>query len=475
MHAGRLAATCPRGIETDARARTIAVHLTRPDADFLHKLTFQFANVVPADTPRRPHRRSRATRHGPYRFAAWDASGAGTLVRNPHFRLRSPQARPAGFRRPDRGHRAATRSRSRSRSPRSSAGPPTWRSSPTRSGQLYPARAAEQRSPSARRGSSTATRRRSSTTCSSTCSGRRSTTPACAAPSTTRPTGRASPNSKAAGGRRPRPARSCPRLPGLRALLPLHRERRPPGARGRPRHGACPRARGRVRHGPASASSSPSRSSSANRPLLRGRCSAGSAIAPRCASWVISSTSTTIYEPGARVQIGFKGWSTRLREPVDRSSSRTYGCLGRPLRILCDRRLMREVEHAHAAQGAESAASAGPRSTAASPTSRRRAADQPPARCGARLRADRQRPAPPDLATRCSISSGCAERSALEGDLAGQRGRAALGGHPEAQRELLALEAAAPSPATSSRSGPTTRAVPARRRVFRPAPSFLPL
>jgi ABC-type transport system substrate-binding protein len=94
-HAGRCDLSA--GIETDPRARTITVHLTRPDAEFLHKLTFQFAYVVPADTPRRRTGDRAPPGTGPYRFAAWDADRGGQLVRNPHFRSWSPQARPAGF------------------------------------------------------------------------------------------------------------------------------------------------------------------------------------------------------------------------------------------------------------------------------------------------------------------------------------------------------------------------------------------
>ena len=103
-----------RGIETDAQARTITVHLTRPDGDFLHKLTVPFAFVVPADTPRR------ATGDHPppgrvYPVAKWDQKrGAGTLVRNPYFRSWSPEARPAGF--ADRSSFARSRGRSRPRS-----------------------------------------------------------------------------------------------------------------------------------------------------------------------------------------------------------------------------------------------------------------------------------------------------------------------------------------------------------------------
>ena len=86
-----------RGIETDRRARTITVRLTRPDGDFLHKLTMQFAYVVPANTPVRLIGNRPPPGTGPYRVATWDVKRGGTLVRNPHFRSWSPEARPAGF------------------------------------------------------------------------------------------------------------------------------------------------------------------------------------------------------------------------------------------------------------------------------------------------------------------------------------------------------------------------------------------
>jgi DNA-binding SARP family transcriptional activator/ABC-type transport system substrate-binding protein len=84
------------GIETDASARTIAVHLTRPDEEFLHKLTLPFAYVVPADTPPRPTGERVLPGTGPYRFAGWDDKRGGHVVRNPYFRS-SANARPAGF------------------------------------------------------------------------------------------------------------------------------------------------------------------------------------------------------------------------------------------------------------------------------------------------------------------------------------------------------------------------------------------
>ncbi len=85
------------GIETDPRARTVTVHLTRPDAEFLHKLTNPFAYVVPSDTPVRRTGDKPPPGTGPYRVATWNAKRGGRLVRNPYFRSWAPRARPAGF------------------------------------------------------------------------------------------------------------------------------------------------------------------------------------------------------------------------------------------------------------------------------------------------------------------------------------------------------------------------------------------
>jgi len=85
-----------RGIESDARARTITVHLTARDPDFLHTLTTPFAYLVPSATPVHVTEKDFAPAGtGPYRVARWDARRGGVLVRNPHFRPTA--ARPAGF------------------------------------------------------------------------------------------------------------------------------------------------------------------------------------------------------------------------------------------------------------------------------------------------------------------------------------------------------------------------------------------
>jgi ABC-type transport system substrate-binding protein/DNA-binding SARP family transcriptional activator/DNA-binding beta-propeller fold protein YncE len=87
-----------RGIETDARARTITIHLSRPDAQFLHKLTMWMASVVPADTPaRRVRKGPLPPGTGPYQVREWDPDHGGVLVRNPYFRSWAPEARPPGF------------------------------------------------------------------------------------------------------------------------------------------------------------------------------------------------------------------------------------------------------------------------------------------------------------------------------------------------------------------------------------------
>ncbi len=77
-----------RGIEADPLARTITVHLLRPDADFPAKLTTPFAYVVPAGA------RGLPPGTGPYRVARWDPGSGGSLVRNRYFAARG---RPAGF------------------------------------------------------------------------------------------------------------------------------------------------------------------------------------------------------------------------------------------------------------------------------------------------------------------------------------------------------------------------------------------
>jgi YVTN family beta-propeller protein len=92
--AGKAPCDLARGIETDAAAHTVTIHLTRPDADFLPKLATTFGFVVPAASARRASEGRTPPGTGPYRVAAWDAQRGGALVRNRHFR--GTPARPLG-------------------------------------------------------------------------------------------------------------------------------------------------------------------------------------------------------------------------------------------------------------------------------------------------------------------------------------------------------------------------------------------
>ena len=93
-----------RGIETNVPARTITIHLVRPDADFLHKLAMTFAYVVPAGSARRISTTGQTPPGtGPYRVATWDARGAAgrsfaTGTSGPPRRARSAPASPTGSR-----------------------------------------------------------------------------------------------------------------------------------------------------------------------------------------------------------------------------------------------------------------------------------------------------------------------------------------------------------------------------------------
>ncbi len=87
-----------RGIETDAAARTITIHLRRPDGELLHKLAIPLAYVLPARTPTALVRGRPAPGTGPYRAVAFSARRGVRLVRTtPRFRSWSPEARPDGF------------------------------------------------------------------------------------------------------------------------------------------------------------------------------------------------------------------------------------------------------------------------------------------------------------------------------------------------------------------------------------------
>jgi YVTN family beta-propeller protein len=89
-----------RGIVADDRAHTVTFHLTRPDPDFLYKLAFPAAYVLPGGTPRRPAGTHPLPATGPYMIATYRPRSLLRFVRNPFFHEWSRAAQPDGY--PDR-------------------------------------------------------------------------------------------------------------------------------------------------------------------------------------------------------------------------------------------------------------------------------------------------------------------------------------------------------------------------------------
>ena len=85
-----------RGIVADNRTGTVTFHLTRPDPDFLYKLTIDYADVVPASTPDL-EARTPLPATGPYMISRYDPGHVLELIRNPRFHEWSAAAQPAGY------------------------------------------------------------------------------------------------------------------------------------------------------------------------------------------------------------------------------------------------------------------------------------------------------------------------------------------------------------------------------------------
>jgi YVTN family beta-propeller protein len=85
------------GIEVDDATGRITIRLRRADPEFLYKLTFPHASVVPSGTPLRVAQTEPIPSTGPYRIARLDPDRELRLVRNPHFQSWSHDARPDGY------------------------------------------------------------------------------------------------------------------------------------------------------------------------------------------------------------------------------------------------------------------------------------------------------------------------------------------------------------------------------------------
>jgi YVTN family beta-propeller protein len=89
-----------RGIVGNNVAHTVTFHLVRPDPNFLYKLAFLSAYVLPSGTPQRPAGTHPLPATGPYMIATYRPGRLLRFVRNPFFHEWSRAAQPAGY--PDR-------------------------------------------------------------------------------------------------------------------------------------------------------------------------------------------------------------------------------------------------------------------------------------------------------------------------------------------------------------------------------------
>ena len=85
------------GVVADAAARSVTIHLTRPDAEFLQKIALPFASILPADTQDHDLGTTPPAATGPYMIQSDSSVRGMVLVRNPYFRQWSADAQPDGY------------------------------------------------------------------------------------------------------------------------------------------------------------------------------------------------------------------------------------------------------------------------------------------------------------------------------------------------------------------------------------------
>ena len=94
--AARTRCDLSKGVVANDRARTLTLHLTKPDSELPAKLAMPFFVAVPADTPFGNTRTRPMPATGPYMVASFSPGRQVRVVRNPRFREWTP-ARPDGY------------------------------------------------------------------------------------------------------------------------------------------------------------------------------------------------------------------------------------------------------------------------------------------------------------------------------------------------------------------------------------------
>jgi peptide/nickel transport system substrate-binding protein len=92
-------ATCTLqgGVEADAAANTVTVHLKYPSGEFLDQLAMPFATIMPADTPPRDLGTHPFITTAAYRVVSYDPNRDMAIERNPYFHEWSADAQPDGY------------------------------------------------------------------------------------------------------------------------------------------------------------------------------------------------------------------------------------------------------------------------------------------------------------------------------------------------------------------------------------------
>lgn len=89
--------TLSEGVVTDPQKHTITFHLNKPDAEFLQKLAFTHASILPADTPLHDLGNTPAIGTGPYRIVSYNPDSGMRMERNPYFHVWDQSAQPDGY------------------------------------------------------------------------------------------------------------------------------------------------------------------------------------------------------------------------------------------------------------------------------------------------------------------------------------------------------------------------------------------
>jgi peptide/nickel transport system substrate-binding protein len=95
----KAAATCTLkgGVIANNAKNTVTFNLTKPDGEWLQQIAVPLASIVPASTPPKDQGDKPVPGTGAYMIKSYDPNHQIVLERNPHFKVWSADAQPAGY------------------------------------------------------------------------------------------------------------------------------------------------------------------------------------------------------------------------------------------------------------------------------------------------------------------------------------------------------------------------------------------